>query len=106
MATYAEPVRARPALPLGWALLVAVCAGFILDGAFPDIDVWPLAFLGIGLALLIQQGRRLGSAFLVGFVFGTVFFGWQVFWATTFLGPLPWAALSVFMGAWCGAGGC
>jgi apolipoprotein N-acyltransferase len=98
-------VPVRPPLPLGWALVVAVCAGFILDGAFPDIDIWPLAFLGIPLALLIQQGRRLGSAFLVGFVFGTVFFGWQVFWATTFLGPLPWAALSVFMGAWCGAGG-
>ncbi len=107
MPAYSEPVlpAPRPILPLGWALLVAACAGFILDGAFPDVGVWPLAFLGIGLALLIQQGRRLGSAFLVGFVFGTVFFGWQVFWATTFLGPLPWAALSVFMGAWCGAGG-
>ncbi|MFW8745425.1 hypothetical protein ACOI9R_35380, partial [Mesorhizobium japonicum] len=29
----------------------------------------------------------------------------QVSWATKFLGPLPWGALSVFMGAWCGAGG-
>jgi apolipoprotein N-acyltransferase len=95
----------RPPLPLGWALLIAVCAGAILDGAFPDIDIWPLAFPGIGLALLIQQGRRLGSAFLVGFVFGVVFFGWQIFWATTFLGPVPWAALSVFMAAWCGGGG-
>ena len=99
----ANPMRAP--LPIGWALVVAVLAGFILDGAFPHRDVWPVAFLGIGLAILIQQGRRLGGAFLVGFVFGTVFFGWQVFWATTFLGPLPWGALSVFMGAWCGAGG-
>ena len=111
MPAYSEPVLPgsstpmRAPLPLGWALLVAVGAGFVLDGAFPALGVWPVAFLGIGLALLIQQGRRLGAAFLVGFVFGTAFFGWQIFWATTFLGPLPWGALSVFMGAWCGAGG-
>jgi apolipoprotein N-acyltransferase len=104
--TYADPVpRPTALLPLGYALLVAVAAGPILDGAFPDLDVWPLAFLGIGLALLVQQGRRLGAAFLVGLVFGTSYFGIQVFWATTFLGPLPWAALSVFMGLWCGLGG-
>jgi apolipoprotein N-acyltransferase len=113
--TYAEPVRPvpwledgrapSPSLPLGYAVLIAAAAGVILDGAFPFEDVWPAAFLGIGLALLVQQGRRLGSAFLVGWVFGTVFYGVQVFWATTFLGPLPWGALSVFMGVWCGAGG-
>jgi apolipoprotein N-acyltransferase len=105
-ASYAEPVLpARAPLPLGYALLIAVAAGPVLDAAFPDGDIWPLAFLGIGLALLVQQGRRLGSAFLVGLVFGTVFFGVQIIWATTFLGVLPWAALTVFMGLWCGAGG-
>ena len=116
MPAYAEPVRpapvletapasTRPALPLGYAIVVALAAGPILDGAFPDVDVWPLAFLGIGLALLVQQGRRLGSAFLVGFVFNASFMGLQVFWATTFLGPLPWGALTFYEGLWGGAGG-
>jgi apolipoprotein N-acyltransferase len=103
--TYAEPVHPARALPLGWALLVAVAAGPILDGAFPDLGVWPLAFPGIALALWVLQGRRLGGAFLVGTVFGAFYFGIQIFWATTFLGPLPWAALSIFMAIWCGLGG-
>ncbi len=94
-----------PILPLWAAILVAVAGGPILDGAFPDLDIWPLVFLGIACQLVTLQGRRLGSAFLVGLVFGTVFYGVQILWATTFLGPVPWAALSIFMGLWCGLGG-
>ena len=92
-------------MPLGYAVLIAAAAGVILDAAFPSTDIWPLAFVGIGLAIWVQQGRRLGGALLVGLVFGTSFYGVQIFWATTFLGPLPWGALTVFMGLWCGAGG-
>ncbi|HXR45134.1 MAG TPA: apolipoprotein N-acyltransferase, partial [Pseudolysinimonas sp.] len=95
----------RPVLPLWAAILVAIAGGPILDGAFPDTGIWPLVFLGIACQLVALQGRRLGSAFLIGLLFGTSFYGVQIIWATTFLGPVPWAALTVFMGLWCGLGG-
>ncbi|MFC5501557.1 apolipoprotein N-acyltransferase [Lysinimonas soli] len=96
---------ARPTLPLWVAVLVAAGAGPVLDGAFPDLGWWPLAFLAIGLQLLTLQGRRLGSAFLVGFVFGATFYFVDIQWAAVFLGPVPWSALSTLMALWCGLGG-
>jgi len=97
--------RTRPALPLVVALIVAAGAGPILDGAFPDLGWWPLAFLAIGLQLVALQGRRLGSAFLVGFAFGATFYFVDIQWAAVFLGPIPWSALSTLMALWCGLGG-
>jgi len=97
--------RIRPVLPLWVAVIVAAGAGPILDGAFPDLGWWPLAFLAIGLQLVALQGRRLGSAFLVGFVFGATFYFVDIQWAAVFLGPIPWSALSTLMALWCGLGG-
>ncbi len=77
----------------------------MLDAAFPDLGIWPLAFVAIALALITLQGRRLGSAFLVGFVFGATFYFVDVQWAAVFLGPLPWSALSTLMALWAGLGG-
>jgi apolipoprotein N-acyltransferase len=87
------------------AIVVAAGAGPILDGAFPDLGWWPLAFLAIGLQLVALQGRRLGSAFLVGFAFGATFYFVDIQWAAVFLGPIPWSALSTLMALWCGLGG-
>ncbi len=95
----------RPTLPLWMALLVAAAAGPVLDGAFPDLGWWPLAFPAIALQLITLQGRRLGSAFLVGFVFGATFYFVDIQWAAVFLGPVPWSALSTLMALWCGLGG-
>lgn len=95
----------RPALPLWAAVLVAAGAGPILDAAFPDLGWWPLAFLAVGLQLVTLQGRRLGAAFLVGFVFGATFYFVDIQWAAVFLGPIPWSALSTLMAIWCGLGG-
>ena len=58
----------RP-LPLVPAILVAAAAGLLLDTAFPDKGWWFTAFPAIGLALIAMQGRRVGSAILVGLVF-------------------------------------
>jgi len=95
----------RPVLPLWVAVIIAAGAGPILDGAFPDLGWWPLAFLAIGLQLVTLQGRRLGSAFLVGFAFGATFYFVDIQWAAVFLGPIPWSALSTLMALWCGLGG-
>lgn len=97
--------RPCPALPLWAAIVVAAGAGPILDGAFPDLGWWPLAFLAIGLQLVALQGRRLGAAFLVGFAFGATFYFVDIQWAAVFLGPIPWSALSTLMALWCGLGG-
>lgn len=87
------------------ALLVAAGAGPLLDAAFPDLGIWPLAFVAIGFALVTLQGRRLGSAFLVGFAFGATFYFPDIEWAAVFLGPIPWSALSTLMALWAGLGG-
>nr|BFF14122.1 hypothetical protein GCM10025699_54250 [Microbacterium flavescens] len=81
-------------LPLWSALIVALGAGPVLDAGFPDGDVWPLTFVGIGFVLLALRGRRAGGAFLVGLVAGLSFYLLHIQWATLFLGIVPWAALS------------
>jgi len=81
-------------LPLWLALVVAAGSGVVLDAGFPDGDVWPLAFVGIGLVLVSLRGRRAGSAFLVGLVAGLSFYLVHISWTSLYLGALPWAALS------------
>lgn len=84
---------------------MAALSGLLLDLAFPATDLWPLAFPAIGLALLSLQGRSAASAALAGFVFGLAFFLPHIEWATSFLGPLPWLALSTVMALWSALGG-
>lgn len=91
-------------LPLWVALIVALGAGPLLDAAFPDKNIWPLAFLGIGLFLVAFLGRRAGGAFLVGFVGGLSFFLVHVEWTSLYLGALPWVALSTLEALFFGVG--
>ncbi|CAN5125129.1 apolipoprotein N-acyltransferase [soil metagenome] len=90
-----QPGPAKPLLPLWAALLVAAGSGPVLDAAFPDKGIWPLAFVGVALVLVTLVGRRSGAALLVGFVAGLTFYLTQISWASLFLGPLPMSALSV-----------
>jgi apolipoprotein N-acyltransferase len=94
----------HPALPLPWAIVAAAAAGPILDRAHPDVGIWPLAFVGIGLVLVALHGRQADSSFLVGLVFGVTYFFPHIEWAAVFLGPIPWSALSGLMALWCGLG--
>ncbi|MGG7463275.1 apolipoprotein N-acyltransferase [Plantibacter sp. YIM 135347] len=73
---------------------MAIAAGPILDGGFPDRGVWPLAFVGIGLILLTLMGRSVWGALLIGFIAGESFYLVHIEWATVYLGPVPWAALA------------
>src|SRR4051794_35894363 len=104
-----EPTRAHPAalgapLPLWAALVLAAAAGPILDSAFPEHAWWPLAFLAIGMVLVAAEGRRFGAGQLVGLVFGLAFSLPHIAWASLYLGPLPWSALSTLMALWCAIG--
>lgn len=98
-------MNARPTLPLGFAVVLAAISGLVLDLAFPDAAIWPLAIPAIALVLIALDGRKGDSAFLVGLVFGLAFYFTHIQWAATFLGPVPWSALSVLMSLWCGLGG-
>ncbi len=95
----------RAPLPLWLAVLIAVAAGPVLDAGFPDRDWWPLTFVGIGMVLLAQRGRRAGSAFLVGWLAGESFYLVHVSWTALYLGPVPWVALSTLEALFWGVGG-
>ncbi len=84
----------RPLLPLWAAVLIAAASGPVLDAAFPDRDIWPLAFAGVALVLVTLVGRRAGAGFLVGLIAGLAFYLVHISWATEFLGDVvPMLAL-------------
>lgn len=88
----------RALLPLWAAVLSAGLAAVLMDLAYPEAAIWVLAFPATALLLLALIGRRLGGALLVGLVYGILFFGLLVEWTSRYLGPVPWAALSVVEG--------
>ena len=93
----------RPLLPLWAAVLASAAGGAILDLAYPSVGIWPLAFVGVALALVSLIGRSVWSAALVGLVFGAVFYLIHILWITRYLGVVPWFALAgletIFMAA-------
>ncbi|MDR6907249.1 apolipoprotein N-acyltransferase [Agromyces sp. 3263] len=95
----------RPLLPLWVALLIAVAGGLVYDLGFPGASIWPLAFVGIGLALISLIGRSVWSAALVGLAFGLAFYLQQVSWTALYLGPIPWLALSILESLFVAGGG-
>jgi apolipoprotein N-acyltransferase len=94
----------RPLLPLWVAVLAAIAGGLVYDLGFPGASVWPLAFVGIALALVSLIGRSSWAAFHVGLVFGLAFYLTQVSWTSLYLGPVPWIALSVLESLFVGGG--
>ncbi len=94
----------KPILPLWAALLVAAASGPVMDAGFPDKNIWPLTFVGIGLVLVALVGRRVWSSVLVGFVAGAAFYFTHIQWASLFLGPLPMSALAVLESLFFAAG--
>lgn len=94
----AAPSAPRALLPLWAAVLSAIAAAILMDLSYPEAAVWILAFPAVALLLLALIGRRAGGALLVGAVYGVVFFALLVSWTSRYLGPVPWAALSVVEG--------
>lgn len=91
-------------MPLWAALITALASGPILDAGFPDRDLWPLNFIGIGLVLVSLIGRTVPQALLVGCVAGLSFYLIHIEWASLFLGDLPMVALSVLESIFCAIG--
>ena len=95
----------RPLLPLWVAVLASIAGGLVYDLGFPGASIWPLAFVGIALALVSLIGRSSWSAALVGLAFGLAFYLQQVSLTALYLGPVPWLALSVLESLFVAGGG-
>ncbi|MGC0313521.1 apolipoprotein N-acyltransferase [Kitasatospora acidiphila] len=78
-----------------WALATAVVGGALLFCAFPPINAWPLAPVGVALLVVAVAGQRMRTAAGIALVFSLVFFGLLVRWLSGNIGLLPWVALSV-----------
>ena len=104
-----EPVEAAAAarrwmLPLGIAVPVAAGAGALLSTAFPSLGLWILAVPAVALMLWALDGRSLGGALFTGVTGGFAFYGTHTLWLTTYLGPVPWLALSGLQAVFFGIG--
>jgi len=82
-------------LPVSIAAVVAGVAGWILDAAFPDLAIWPLAFVGTALMLFALRGLGFWRGALVGAIGGFSFYGILIWWLTVYLGLIPWIALTL-----------
>jgi apolipoprotein N-acyltransferase len=74
--------------------LVGAFGGAFIAISFPAFNFWPGVF--IGYFLVILSFRQLGflKSFVVGSIAGFAYFGLVLKWLTTYLGPIPWFALS------------
>ncbi len=73
---------------------LAILGGLSLASSFPAITFIPGAFLGIFLIVLAVRGIKFLKAFWLGLFAGFSFYGLVLIWLTTYLGPIPWFALS------------
>jgi apolipoprotein N-acyltransferase len=76
-------------------LLLAAASGGVLYTAFPTLDLWFLAPVGVALLTAALDGARPLLGALLGFVAGLVFFIPTLEWSGIYVGVLPWMALSV-----------
>ena len=75
-------------------LLLAVASGGTLYTAFPTLDLWFLAPVGVALLTAAVAGSRARDGALLGFVAGMVFFVPTLEWSGIYVGLLPWMALA------------
>lgn len=99
-----DPAPGKALVPLGVAAFLAVIGGAVLDLAFPSMGIWPLAFVGIAIALITLIGRSIGGGLLIGLLFGLSFYLIHILWATRYLGVIPWLALAGIEGIFWGLG--
>ena len=75
--------RVRSEAPSVADCSAALISAALLIFAFPDFNLWPLAWIGlVPLLLTIARGPRPWRCFLVGWLFGTAFFYGSCYWLT------------------------
>jgi len=74
-------------------ILLAICSGVILSGAFAPFSLWWLA--PIAIALHIFSLKRSTRPFLNSFLFALVFNAIALHWTSIYVGSMPWTILAV-----------
>lgn len=74
---------------------IAVVGGLLLATSFPNFNFGVGAFIGVFLTLVAINRMTFFKSFFVGFIGGFAFYGLVLIWLTTYLGPIPWAALTI-----------
>jgi apolipoprotein N-acyltransferase len=82
-------------VPLPVRLLLAAVSGGVLYTAFPTLDLWFFAPVGVALLTAAVDGARPLVGALLGFVAGLAFFIPTLEWSGIYVGVLPWMALAV-----------
>ncbi len=76
-------LRVRSEAPSLTDCSLAVVSAALLILSFPDFDLWPLAWVGlVPLFVVVARGTQPWRAFLLGWLFGSVFFYGSCYWLT------------------------
>jgi len=78
--------------------LIAILGGLSIALTFPAYSFSPGIFIGIFLVLLAIRQSGFFKALALGTIAGVSYYGLVLKWLTTYLGPVPWVALSVAEG--------
>lgn len=78
-----------------WQILASGLGGVLAGPALPKAGLWWLIFPAVALIFWSWRPDKLRSSWLLGFVAGFAYYAAQSPWLTTYLGPVPWLALSV-----------
>ena len=88
----------------GRALAAATLAGLTLSFAFPEPDVWIVAWVGLVPLLVIARDRSALGGAALGFAFGVGLFGSLIVWIK-YIGWVPWALLVILQASFVAAFG-
>ncbi len=80
--------------------LAAVVSALLMWAAFPPLDLGPLAFVApIPLFWALRRVEQGFEAIMIGFLWGTIFFGILLFWISV-LGFIAWVPLVLLMASY------
>jgi apolipoprotein N-acyltransferase len=99
------PAGVRTALVRAAAPAASATGGVLLYLSFPPRTLWWLAPLGFALFGAAVRGRGAKGGFSLGLLFGLGFLLPLLEWTGTYVGPVPWLALSAFEALFCAVAG-
>lgn len=76
------------------AIVFAVLGGLTSSLAYANNSIWAAIFVSVALILYALFMVSIKQSIWVGFAAGFAFYASQIPWMTTYLGPVPWLALS------------
>lgn len=75
--------RVRACAPSGVEAALSTLSAALLIFSFPDFNLWPLAWVAlVPLLFAVARSRRPATAFLMGWLTGTLFFYGSCYWLT------------------------